>query len=198
MPETVTTQPDIAPLGVDDFDACNIYLRGVVRKRLKEAKRSFDAVQTAAIFEKKRELILRMFAEKHTETPPNENHLRDLFSNGQMLMPHPFLAELAEAILEDDGSITDSDLNETGVDNALQRFALDDPETPEVVGRLAHERPSVFVMMASWKKYNHDIMSMMRQCVRSIEKNEHQPAYAAKAVATIMALRQSRKNSPGQ
>lgn len=171
----------IAPLSVKDFDTCHAYLRMIVRKHYKEARRSFRAYKMLNLFEENTVALIDAVRE-HYNGPKEDvtyENVRAIFTNPcvQETVVH---RALADKLIEITGGLPKDKLNVEGVDDVLKQFALENPECPALVVTLAHERPSVFHVLASDYRYNSDILSMFRRMLSDNEKG------AGKSAATLI------------
>lgn len=171
----------IEPLSTVKFDLCLAYLRGVVRERYKEARRTFRAYQLLPLFEKHAEELIATVHSVYKGDPDDINRetVRALFTNPCFGENYVQVA-LAEKLIKLTGGLPKDELNTEGVDDVLKHYALDNPKCPPEVIQLAHQRPSAFDVMASDYKYRDEIMSLFRKKLRDNE------TFANKSTATLI------------
>lgn len=167
-------KPDIAPMKIEAFDRCHTYLRGIVRKYYKEARRSFRALQIPALFDKHSKALIDVIKavtkeeDLHKVTP---EAVRWFFTTPMEAVGDSNLTEaLAVKLNELEGNLPVSELNTEGVDEELQRYALDNPKCPPEVIEFAMNRPSAFAVFVSDSKYRPEIVSMFRSMISENER----------------------------
>lgn len=196
-PRKLEAGEQIAKLTTAIYDTCCIFLRGVVRQRHKEARRSFRAFKKEEIYKRfKAELLDVARAAWTGEGEVEEWEVRALFTN-EAVAENPVTEALAAAIAAH--CIPNDDLWEAGVDEELQKYALNDPNCPDEVKELAMQRPSVFDIMVSWKRWGKvaDQMSAFRGTLRAAERGDTKPVDQIIVEMTPHIAKIERTDGPG-
>jgi hypothetical protein len=174
-PRKLEAGDEIAKLTTAKYDTCSIFLRGIVRQHHKAARRSFRAFKQEKFYERYKDELLDVARAAWTGDGEIEAwEVRSLFTN-EAVAENPVTEALAATLAAK--CIPNDELWEGGVDEELQKYALDDPNCPDEVKELAIQRPSVFDIMVSWKRWGKvaDQMSAFRATLRAAERGDTKP-----------------------
>lgn len=177
-PRKLEHKPDIAPIAIRDFDECHAYLRGIVRKHFKAARRSFRALQIAELFEEHHAALIEAVREAVPDdkrSKVNYDSVKWFFINPSAVVCSENNAVITEALaakLNELVELPKSELNADGVDEELQRLALDNPDCPRAVTDFAFNRPSAFAVFVSDYTYRPEIVSLYRGMISDNERGK--------------------------
>jgi len=158
--------PDIDPLGLSEFKACEAELRNKVAFIAPKLIENQMTVQVAQASVADQVLTLERRRERDVAEDDRLAQLRDWQARlGTPGMTGEQLRALMREVVTPSEVKTDMDVE--NLDTLLQDFILGDTQLSEASRRLSTERPSVFSLLTSYKSYDPARMDLLMR--RSLE-----------------------------